>query len=146
MSERVGILPLPAGELIADFSGWHAHAFYFYDNNGNVLEYIVRYDLHNDSGRPFSGKSICCISEAGIVTSDVPALAAQLSAHYHIPCYSRQPPQAHFTVMGDDHGLLILSAAHRKWFPTQIGALSFPLRLIFTGPGGKEQMFRHGYG
>src|SRR5438067_3420051 len=37
------------GSAVADFRNWHAEAFYFFDNNGNILELIARRDLKNEA-------------------------------------------------------------------------------------------------
>src|SRR6187402_3931007 len=50
-------------DKIADFSNWNAKSFYFYDNNGNILEFIARNDLDNASEKSFDGKSILSVSE-----------------------------------------------------------------------------------
>ena len=49
------LLPYSAKEEIADFSSWNAKAFYFHDNNGNILELITHYDwLATSAGQFFS--------------------------------------------------------------------------------------------
>ncbi|WP_118973116.1 VOC family protein [Taibaiella koreensis] len=137
MAGKTSILSLPDGNPIADFAHWSAGAFYFYDNNGNILEYIVRRGLDNAEEIPFDASRICCISEAGLVTDNVPALAAGITGQYDLPLFSKQPPQDNFTVMGDDHGLLILVARGRHWFPTTIEAAGFPLALTLRNDKGQ---------
>ncbi len=142
---RTGLIDIPGGGVVADFSNWHAESFYFYDNNGSVLEYIARHDLDNKTDLPFVATDICCISEIGLVTDDVPALAAQLNTAYAIPYFSKQPPQNHFTVMGDDEGLFIIVVKDRHWYPTGIPAGIFPTVIRFTDSQGKEQEWRSGF-
>ncbi|WP_118951719.1 VOC family protein [Taibaiella helva] len=144
LKEKTEILTLPDGNPIADFAHWNAGAFYFYDNNGNILEYIVRHSLDNAEALPFDSSRICCISEAGLVTDDVPALAGQLNRDYGLPLFTKQPPQDNFTVMGDDHGLLILVARHRHWFPTAVEAGVFPLKVTLRDEQDKEHRIDHG--
>ena len=57
-SQRVQLLPITPGNTIADFKSWNAKAFYFYDNNQNIVEFIARFDLDNNSDKPFDGSSI----------------------------------------------------------------------------------------
>jgi catechol-2,3-dioxygenase len=140
---RTDIMNVPSGNKIADFSNWNADAFYFYDNNGNILEYIARYTLQNQSEEVFNGTSIYAISEIGLVTDHVPALAQSIVEHYHIPIFEHQPPQEQFTVLGDDYGLLILVANQRTWFPTQIKAKVFPLTIYLQN--GIEEAIRIDY-
>jgi catechol 2,3-dioxygenase-like lactoylglutathione lyase family enzyme len=141
---KTTLIPLPGGETVADFSNWNAKAFYFYDNNGNILEYIVRYDLQLSSDQPFSGSSICCISEIGMVTDDVPALAERISQAYQVPFFAKQPRADHFTAMGNDEGLFIIAAKERPWYPTTVAARAFPLIVAFR-EGQQEQELSFGF-
>ncbi|WP_260321042.1 hypothetical protein [Peribacillus simplex] len=47
----------------SNFAHLPAHAFYFYDPSGNIVEFISRYEIAKDSIEPFSVKSILNISE-----------------------------------------------------------------------------------
>ncbi|SMD09998.1 VOC family protein [Pedobacter nyackensis] len=117
---------------VADFSSWNANAIYFQDNNGNILEFIVRYDLDDQSEFPFTGQSITCISEIGLVTDDVYQCIRTLTASHDIQLFTKQAPQPRFAALGDDHGLLILSETGRDWFPTTIPARKFPLKIMVS--------------
>ena len=55
--KRTDIL-LCDGEPIADFSGWNAEALYFYDKDGNIVEFIARKDLDVINTHPFSTADI----------------------------------------------------------------------------------------
>ena len=112
------IIPVSPGIDIADFKNWNAKSFYFYDNNGSILELICRYDVsHRNSLHP-KKIPVCYVSEIGIVSDNVPDLADQLIAQLNTQIFSRQPRQKNFTAVGDDHGLFILSQANREWYPT----------------------------
>lgn len=117
---------------IADFSSWNANAIYFQDNNGNILEFIVRYDLDDQSEFPFTTQSITCISEIGIVTDDVSECIRTLTETHDIQLFSKQAPQSRFAALGDDHGLLIISETGRNWFPTAIPGAKFPLKVMVS--------------
>ena len=103
---------------IADFASWNAKAFYFYDNNQNIVEFIARFDLSNDSTKPFDGSSICSISEMGLVADNATLLCKQLMNDYNLNYFSKQAPQEDFIALGDDNGLFIIVSEKRKWYPT----------------------------
>lgn len=132
------IMDVPSGSKIADFSNWNADAFYFYDNNNNILEFIARYAIQNQSDQAFSGTSIYAISEIGLVTDKVPVLAQKITEDYDVSIFEHQPAMEQFTVMGDDYGLFILVATERTWFPTQIKAKLFPLAIYIQNALGED--------
>ena len=103
---------------IADFASWNAKAFYFYDNNQNIVEFIARFDLSNDSTKPFDGSSICSISEMGLVADNATLLCKQLMNDYNLNYFSKQASQEDFIALGDDNGLFIIVSEKRKWYPT----------------------------
>jgi catechol-2,3-dioxygenase len=111
------------------FSSWDAHALYFADPDGNIIELIARHSLDNASSTAFSGDQLLGISEIGIAADNVLALAAQLQARTGAPAY-RGKPDATFTPLGDEHGLLILVPQGRIWYPnTGQPAASLPLTV-----------------
>lgn len=126
---------------VADFSSWNANAIYFQDNNGNILEFIARYDLDDQSEFPFTGHSITCISEVGIVTDDVSECIRTLTETHDIQLFPKQAPQQRFAALGDDHGLLIISETDRNWFPTSIPAGKFPLKVIIKNSDQTFELF-----
>ena len=63
IEKKTEILEIVPPEKIADFYNWNAKSFYFYDNNGNILEIIARFSLDNASEKPFDGSSILSVSE-----------------------------------------------------------------------------------
>ena len=50
-NKKVELIPITPTSNIADFKNWNAKAFYFYDNNQNIVEFIARFDLDNNSDR-----------------------------------------------------------------------------------------------
>ncbi|RYF86838.1 MAG: hypothetical protein EOO00_12895 [Chitinophagaceae bacterium] len=92
VSRRLNLMPVKDGSTIAEFINWNARSFYCYDNNGNILEYIARFDLPSFAEKTFSGPCIVSISEIGIVPG--------------------------FAVMGNDEGLVIVVDEDRPWYPT----------------------------
>ncbi|NLR59115.1 glyoxalase [Chitinophaga polysaccharea] len=130
LQQMTDLVPVADDNRIAHFELWHADAVYFYDNNGNLLEFIARHDLLNDAPE----LHIECISEIGIVTEDVPVHAAHL-LQQQIPVFAKQPRSDQFTALGDDYGLLIIVAAGRNWFPTRTPAKHFPGSVIVHHEG-----------
>ena len=78
VSARCDLIESSDNGVIANFESWNAKAFYFYDNNKNILEFIARFDLDNFSDSTFAASSILSISEIGIVTDDPISYAASL--------------------------------------------------------------------
>ncbi len=118
-NRRVEIMDVTPGNKIADFVNWSARSFYFYDNNGNILEFIARYELDNKSDVLFTGDSIINVSEIGVATEDVSGECEALISQFGLPVFSRQPRLQNFTAMGNHNGLLILSVENRHWYPTE---------------------------
>jgi catechol 2,3-dioxygenase-like lactoylglutathione lyase family enzyme len=124
-SLKLDLLNTEDNQVIADFTNWNAQSFYFLDNNGNILEFIARRDLNNESHTSFYSSSIISISEFGLVTDNVADTAQKLRNNYGIPLFSKQPVLKNFAAVGDDNGLLILSTPGRKWHPTDIAVQGF---------------------
>lgn len=131
MNSKVDVLPTATGLHIIGFDDWNAQAFYFHDNNGNILEFIVRFDLPYHSTRPFSVADIREICEVGIVTDDVPGMASLVLDRFGVPFFGKSKPTDQFTVLGDDYGLFIITKAGRGWLPTGKPAQKYPLTIVF---------------
>jgi hypothetical protein len=130
MNQKLEILPVSDDMLIAGYDNWNAQSFYFYDNNGSIVEFIVRFDLPYHSVESFSSKMIEEVSEIGIVTPDVNATAESLNHDYSVPYFKSGPRLHDFIVMGDDYGLLLVCQEKRGWVPTHKAAKRFPVRLM----------------
>ena len=132
---RTAILQGEDGDEIADFVRWNAKAFYFKDNNGNILEFIARFDLDVTGDGPFVSDLIISISEIGIVIDDVVSVRESISEKYGVPIFSKPPILDNFTAMGDDNGLFILSRTGRHWHPTETAAQCYWSRIEFESNG-----------
>jgi catechol-2,3-dioxygenase len=117
LKQRTAIIPADEDEII-DFNNWNAHAIYFADPAGNIVEFIARHGLPNASESPFSVKSILELSEIGMVNPDAPATYNQLKAQLGIQPYRQHT--ARFAAMGDEHGLFIVVPDNRSWYPTDL--------------------------
>jgi len=126
---RLELIDVEQGNKIADFVNWSAKSIYFYDTTGNILEFIARFELDNKSDAPFTGSSITCISEVGLATDDVATQCDELISGYSLPVFNRQPRLQNFSALGDDNGLLILSAVNRHWYLTNIPAQKYRTQI-----------------
>lgn len=131
---KPNILPVQ-GNDVADFTNWDARSFYFYDNNGNIVELITRYANRSYDNAAFSAASYISISEIGLVTPKVPAFADLLTFKFGVPDFHRQPRSEKFTVLGDDDGLFIIAESGREWFPVHDKAHTFRTRVVFMQDG-----------
>lgn len=122
-------------DKIADFYNWNAKSFYFYDNNGNILEFIARNDLDNASQNPFDGNSILSVSEIGLVSKNVAVLCDEFFYKYGLTPYSKQPKLPKFIVLGTVTGLFILVEENRDWYPTDKKSKSFWTKVVFNHEG-----------
>jgi len=128
INSKLDILPVADGMLIAGYDDWHAQSFYFYDNNGSIVEFIARFDLPYHSGEPFSSKCVTEISEIGLVVDDVQHTAERLHVQ-GIPYFVKGPQLHDFIAMGDEYGLLLVCAHKRGWVPTHKPAQPFPVTI-----------------
>lgn len=131
VKSKAELIPYEDNKYIVDFKNWNAKSFYFYDNNGNILEGIVRYDLLNICNEPFGGNSFLKISEIGFAVEDVLPFCDEINFMYGTDFFEKQPKKENFSVLGDDHGLFIVSSENRNWYPTNHKAKSFWTKVIF---------------
>ncbi len=120
------------GEDEADFVSWNAHAVYFEDPAGNIVELIARHNLNNASSEPFSPKDLLCVSEIGIVREDVPSYVKELKEQGF--SLWREGSES-FAPVGDEHGLLIVVEKNRRWFFAEKTAGIFPVGVSVKGYG-----------
>lgn len=118
------------------FEAWNAHALYFNDPDGNILELIARHTLPSASDQPFSGQSILNISEIGVVTDDVRAQVAAIAARIGAAVYCG-PGSESFTPVGDEEGLFIVVKRGRLWFGDRGKAAERIPITVVTGTTGE---------
>jgi catechol-2,3-dioxygenase len=117
--DKVNLILIEDQKVITRFENWNANAVYFYDNNGNLLEFIARHDLDNAQTEKFSSNAILNISEIGIVNENPLELGNQLIAKHGLELFAKNDNSESFAALGDDEGLLILVKPGRNWYPTQ---------------------------
>ncbi|OBZ14289.1 ring-cleaving dioxygenase [Bacillus sp. FJAT-27264] len=120
------------GEDEVFFESWNAHAFYFEDPSGNLLEFIARHNLDHPAEVPFSASALLGVSEVGIVTDEVLPLVRQLN-DWGIPGWGEG--NEGFTPVGDETGLGIVVKRGRQWFFSNLIAEFYPLEIQVEGIG-----------
>jgi catechol-2,3-dioxygenase len=116
LSRRLPLIKNNTGMDSFAFENWNAHSLYFLDAAGNILEFIARHNMANDSNEPFRERSILSISEIGLASDDVEATVKMLQAGLGVGIYDGEGSDT-FTAVGDEDGLLIVVKEWRIWFP-----------------------------
>lgn len=135
IDRKTEILDVISLDKIANFFNWKAKSFYFQVSNGNILEFIARYDLDNSSEKPFYGSSIVSIGEISFVSKNVSQLSNEMCKKCGLSLFSKQPKLKKFIVLGTDTGLFMLVEENRDWYPTHQKAKSFWTKVVFLTNG-----------
>ncbi len=134
LAPRCPIVRRPDGTtLVYDFHRINAHAFYFLDPSGNILEFIARHNLKNAASGTFSPKDILYASEIGLVVPDVPRAVEDLHARLGLSVLSDPTPV--FTMVGDEHGMFIVVKTGRIWLGSPVPAAPFVTEVYLRGSG-----------
>ena len=116
LRRRVKLLSLDGKERFI-FKDWNAEAIYFYDPDGNIVEFIAREATGYGDHTSFSASQVVNISEVGIGTTDIPEIVNQLNAMEPIALFDGDLKR--FCALGDDEGLFIIANPKVKtWMPT----------------------------
>lgn len=137
---KVDLIFIEDQKVITNFENWNANAVYFYDNNGNLLEFIARHDLDNAQTEAFSFKAILNISEIGIVNENPLKLGNQLIEEHGLDFFSKNDNTDLFSAVGDDEGLLIIVKPNRNWYPTQTPSESNKTAVRIENKGNKIEL------
>jgi len=133
MSNKVDLLPISESSKLADFVNWNAKSFYFYDNNGNILEFIGRNDLPDGDKISFDSSFILSVSEIGLPVENVKDECEKLIKENRLGYFVKQPPSDTFSVIGQDTGLLIIVPVGRNWYPTtNHRAEAFKIKVVIV--------------
>lgn len=92
--------------IIHHFDSWNADAVYFFDGNGNIVEFIARHDLKNESNRVFDLNEMLCVNEIGMPTTDIKKTNHQLETELGTRFWKGDFEG--FGTNGDQHGLFLL--------------------------------------
>jgi len=132
---RVPLLRDQSGKEDFESKTWNSDSIYFLDAAGNVLEFIARHNLQNSANGEFDSKQILNVSEIGLPSEDVVALANELGTRLNLSVF-KQTPNESFTPVGDDNGLFILPIKDRIWMPDSgVPARMLPVTVMGTANG-----------
>ena len=140
VKKRTDILPFTPNTTIADFNNWNAHAFYFLDDQNNIVEFIAHHDLPNSSDKIFTSASIIGVCEIGVPVEDVSEACREFNDGYGVPYYVKGPKLSDFSVMGDEIGLFIVTKIGRGWLPTQRRAERHFAEVVFENNGEQKKI------
>jgi hypothetical protein len=138
--QRVELLPGPAGGEVFDFGFWDAHACYFHDPAGNIVELIAHRGV-GESGADgsFAASELIGLSELGLV-GDPAALAAALEP-LGIAVWSGSLEPGSLAFAGERARTLILAPPGRGWLPTGRPAAAHPVEVVVaTGRPGELEL------
>ncbi|AOW21895.1 VOC family protein [Urechidicola croceus] len=128
LNSKVTILPFEEKDII-DFPNWNAKAFYFYDKDNNIVEFISRKNLNQKSNTIFSSNSIINISEMGIGTSNIKQIYNAINELNPIEIFDGNFER--FCAIGNEEGLFILVNKNIKnWFPTDDDVYESDFKII----------------
>lgn len=135
MEKRVSIVVSEEGTKTHRFETWNADAFYFYDASGNIVEFIVRYDLNNESDADFSISDVLCVNEIGMPTNDVEKSNGELQEQFGTKLWKGDLKR--FATNGNQEGLFLLPNYELKdfWFPTSVKIRREPFEIHFENDG-----------
>lgn len=141
-------LLLEDGEDEADFSFWPAHACYFEDPAGNIVELIARYKENPKSESSFSVNSILNISEIGLIVKDAPMVTGQLK-EINIFDSDNDPvtnSSLHFMQDNNNGVFIILTSVDRRWLFSEKKSKIFPMKItlgkqLLVGVDDKHEFF-----
>lgn len=140
LSNKARLIRNPGDKLITDFKSWNARSIYFYDNNGNILEFIARFDLQDTCPKSFSASSVRCLNEIGLVVDAPLSFSEKITHELAIDYFEKGPKKEDFVVLGDNHGLLIVSGTDRSWFPTEHKAEKYYLKAVLSVHGEQKNI------
>ncbi len=130
-SKQITLIKEPGTDNeILDFTDWNAHALYFYDPAGNIVELIARHNLDNGSDDTFDSQSFLELSEVSVVSKAYARTFDYITKELNIPFWKGN--HADFNALGDEHGLFITVPEGRQWFMSDKQAVCFPIEINFT--------------
>ncbi|WHY97035.1 VOC family protein [Peribacillus simplex] len=117
------------------FSYSDAHAFYFLDPSGNIVEFISRHSVSPKSeAKSFSAQNVLCISEINITTDEVRALGNQLISN-GVPVRNGEAiSEDGLNFMGEHEAgsFLLLGPRKRRWIFSNKESEIYPLSIVIN--------------
>lgn len=124
---------------VLDFPNWNAHAIYFFDVAGNIVEFIARHDLNNFSNIVFDTSCITEISEVGFPVPSIQTFYEKIQKNWDIPVYSHASNLETFCAIGNPEGLFIIVSLEKQWLPTTKACAIFPIEVVIESTKNKIQ-------
>lgn len=116
----------------------NARSLYFLDAEDNILEFIVHYNLTEETEGSFHPTNILRLSEIGLPIEDVLAQVAVLQEKLAIEPYGG-PASPGFAFMGDIYGQFVVVKAGRPWLPTKdVLAAVAPVQVTINGQSEQQ--------
>ncbi len=118
LKKRINVLSYEGVE-IHRFEDWNANAIYFYDADKNIVEFIGRHNLKDESADAFSPSLLRRVSEIGVAVDDLKVIYETIKQNLDLPIYDGSLER--FCAIGDENGLFIClnKTVKKTWFPTQ---------------------------
>ncbi len=132
LNNRLDIIKIEDERIIQNVESWNADSVYFYDGVGNIVEFIVRYDLKNESkNKKFDISQIICLNEIGMPTKNIAELNQKLETELNSKFWKGD--LEYFGANGTQEGLFLLlnNEIKKEWFPTDLATESSPFYGIF---------------
>lgn len=141
MEKRTHVVKIEGERKIQNFESWNADSFYFYDASGNLAEFIVRYDLANESKETFEHSSVLGFNEIGLPSVNIEKTNSELNDLLGTEFWKGSLQR--FGTNGDQEGLFLLPNLQIKdqWFPTNQKIKMEPFELVVSH-NGKEQALK----
>jgi len=150
---RTALLPYrETGEVVFDFDNWNAHACYFHDPAGNIVELIAHHGVAESRAEgEFRAAELVGLSELGLV-GDPAAMARSLAERLGLVLWDGtidEPGSLAF--VGEKARTLILAPPGRGWLPTGRPAEPHRVEAVLSGwpegdaqlEGGRYRISRH---
>lgn len=130
LKDKTALL-LEDGEDEADFPHLPAHACYFEDPAGNIVELIARYHVNPNSETSFTTNSIYNISEIGLVVKDAPEVGNKMNEY---GLYERDNDPISNSTLSFMHDrskgvFVLLTGIGRRWLFSEKKSKLFPLEI-----------------
>ncbi|MED3803935.1 VOC family protein [Lysinibacillus xylanilyticus] len=131
------------GEDQVNFSHLPAHAIYFEDPSGNIVEFIARYGINEESSEPFTINSILHISEIGLIVDDVLKVGKELSKAHIFERDNKPLNEKSLNFMGvREIGIfIILARPRRRWIFSDKYSTIYPLEISVKN--GRKLIVNH---
>ncbi len=127
--ERVGLLT-SEGQDEVYFDFLKAYSCYFYDPEGNILEFIARQEVNPEQDTAyFSMEQVLQIGEINVTTDDILAAARKLNEYAIKPINDQkiQPDALHFLGNYEDGANILLGPSERLWYFSDKKAVISPI-------------------